>query len=247
MGWLALGESVTGTAHHARSTPCQDAFRFRTLGTAAECLVIAVADGAGSASHSDVGATTLCDEFVRLVEARDLGTLFTREGMVALFAEARLALIREAERLAVSPRELACTALFALIGPDGAAFGQVGDGAIVVVRGEKLRTVFWPEPIEYVNATNFLTDEQFADFLHFETTSGPIDEVAALTDGLQRVSLDFAERAPHPPFFRPLFNELRTTTDPESLVEPFRTFLESPYLNERTDDDKTLVIAVNRP
>jgi len=27
-------------------------------------------------------------------------------------------------------------------------------------------------------------------------------------------------------------------------VEPYRAFLDSPQVNERTDDDKTLVIAV---
>ena len=71
MGWLALGESVTGTAHHTRNIPCQDAFRFRTFGVTADWLMIAIADGAGSASHSDIGAMVLCDELARLVEEGD--------------------------------------------------------------------------------------------------------------------------------------------------------------------------------
>lgn len=244
MVWVALGESVTGTAHRARNLPCQDAFRYRTIGTTGEWLAIATADGAGSASHSDIGATLVCDEFVQRVEKLDPDSLFTREGMTRLFADVRIALHDKAECLDVRSRELACTGLFAFLGPTTAAFGQIGDGAIVIGHGETLRTIFWPEPSEYANATDFLTDEHFADVIQFHTMSEPIHEVALLTDGLQRLALDFAARSVHLPFFRPLFDHLRTTTDPESLVEPFRNFLDSPRINERTDDDKTLVFAV---
>src|SRR6266566_495612 len=117
MVWTALGESVTGTSHRARNVPCQDAFRFRAFGSMAEWLVIVAADGAGSASHAEIGATLACDEFVRRLEGLGPEMLFTREGMTALFAGVRAALISEAERRNVRPRELACTALLAVVGP----------------------------------------------------------------------------------------------------------------------------------
>lgn len=244
MVWTALGESVTGTSHRGRNTPCQDAFRFRTFGSTAEWLVIAAADGAGSASHSEIGATLACDEFVRRVEALEPGKLFTRDGMTALFTQARNALFGEAERLNVRPRELACTVLLAVVGPTSAVLAQIGDGAIVVGLGDDYRVAFWPEPAEYANATDFLTDDSFQDLLRFEAVTDSIVEVAAFTDGLQRLALDFASRTAYPGFFRPLFNELRTAAIPESLVSPFRSFLDSDRVNERTDDDKTLVLAV---
>jgi hypothetical protein len=244
MGWATLGDSVTGTSHRARSVPCQDAFRFCTIG---EWLVIAVADGAGSSSHSETGATLVCDELVRRVAVLDLNTLLVREGMTDLFTEVRTALFAEAERIGVKPREVACTALLAVIGPASAAFAQHGDGAIVIRQGEDYRTVFWPEPAEYANATDFLTDDSFPSFMRFEAVTALIAEVAALTDGLQRVALDFAVRAAYPAFFRPLFNELRAATDTELLAEPFRRFLDSDRVNQRTDDDKTLVLAVRHP
>jgi hypothetical protein len=244
MVWTALGDSVAGTSHRARGVPCQDAFRFCDFG---EWLAIAAADGAGSASHSEVGATLVCDEFVRRVAALNPDLLFGHEGMTALFGEVRAALFAEAERIGVKPREVACTALLALVGPASAAFAQLGDGAIVIRQGEDYRTIFWPEPAEYANATDFLTDDSFPDMLRHETVAESIAEVAALTDGLQRLALDFTARTTHPAFFRPLFNELRTATDPELLAEPFRKFLDSDRVNERTDDDKTLVLAVRQP
>ncbi|MHB1422442.1 MAG: PP2C family serine/threonine-protein phosphatase [Gemmataceae bacterium] len=246
MVWSTLGDSVAGTSHRARCVPCQDAFRFCTFGPAAEWLAIAAADGAGSASHSEIGATAACDEFVRRVAELDPEQLLTRDGMGALFSDVRAALFAAAERLAVRPRDVACTALLALVGPTSAAFAQLGDGAIVIGRGQDYRTIFWPEPAEYVNATDFLTDDSFPAALRFETIMDSIVEVAALTDGLQRVALDYVARTAYPGFFRPLFNELRSATDLESLAEPFHKFLDSDRVNERTDDDKTLVFAVRR-
>lgn len=247
MGWTTLGESVTGTSHRARNTPCQDAFRFRTLGPMSEWLMIVAADGAGSASYSEIGATLACDEFVRQVEVLEADTLFSRDGMTRLFTDVRDALFAEAERLNVRPRELACTALLVLAGPSSAAVAQVGDGAIVLGLAEDYRVAFWPEPAEYANATDFLTDDSLGDLVRFDVINEPIGEVAAFTDGLQRLALDFTARAAFPGFFRPLFHELRAATNPESLMEPFRTFLDSDRVNQRTDDDKTLVLAVRQP
>jgi hypothetical protein len=247
MGWAVLGESVTGTSHRARDVPCQDAFRSRTFGPEGESLVLAVADGAGSATHSGIAATLTCDELVRRAEALDFGTPLTQKGILSLFSAVRDALLAEAERLAVSPREFACTVLFAVVRPGSATFAQIGDGAIVVTRAGCPHTVFWPEPAEYANATDFLTDEHFADVIRFETTADPVVEVAAFSDGLQRLALQFAERTAFAGFFTPLFGALRGVDDPETLRKPFGEFLDSGRVNERTDDDKTLVIAVRRP
>ncbi len=247
MTWAVVGESVTGTSHAGRGTPCQDALRYRPFGPAAEWLVVVVADGAGSAAHSEVGATLVCDELVNRVVTLPSTHPFCREWAVELFAGVRNVVVTEAERRAVRPRELACTALLAVIGPDTAAFAQLGDGAIVTGDGTSYRTAFWPEPTEYANATDFLTDDRFADTIQFATTAEPITELAVLTDGLQRLALDFTARAPHPPFFRPLLRRLWESADPEPLIEPFRGFLDSPAVNSRTDDDKTLVLAVRRP
>ena len=54
------------------------------------------------------------------------------------------------------------------------------------------------------------------------------------------------QRVPHLAFFRPLFRDLRGSTDPESLRDSFRSFLDSSRVNERTDDDKTLMLAMRQ-
>ncbi len=216
------------------------------FGESAEWLVIAVADGAGSAAHSEIGATLVCDEFISRVPNIASEKLANRDEISELFATVRDAVIAEAERLNTVPRELACTVLLCVIGPTTATFAQLGDGAIVVRGDEDMRTVFWPEPSEYANATDFLTEDRFRETMQFATLSESICELAVLTDGLQRLALDFTTRQPYRAFFQTFFERLRSETDPTTLVEPFREFLDSPRVNDRTDDDKTLVFAIRQ-
>jgi hypothetical protein len=133
--------------------------------------------------------------------------------------------------------------LFAIVGETVAAFAQVGDGVIVIRDGDKYQPVFWPQSGEYVNTTNFVTDEAIAETLAFSLRSGPVEELALLTDGLQALALNFAERSVHQPFFQPMFQKMRQAPPGQRLTSALRRFLDSPAVNQRSDDDKTLLLA----
>lgn len=72
--------------------------------------------------------------------------------------------------------------------------------------------------------------------------------MALFSDGLQGLAVNFAERAPHDGFFRPLFSAVRAEPPGHSreLSDRLQRFLDSPRVNARTDDDKTLVLATRR-
>lgn len=75
-----------------------------------------------------------------------------------------------------------------------------------------------------------------------------IDEVALLSDGLQRLALHYQTRTAHAAFFKPMLATLRDASEDalESLSARLEDYLSSPAVNERTDDDKTLVLASRR-
>lgn len=52
--WKTLCQSVVGSFHVQTGLPCQDYGAYKLLGQ--DVLIGAVADGAGSAKHSDLGA-----------------------------------------------------------------------------------------------------------------------------------------------------------------------------------------------
>lgn len=244
MSWRVLGASVAGARHQIGNTPCQDACCWRTFGTNNEWLVLAVADGAGDSAHAQLGSTLVCHELVRRIDTCLCDLLCVPARLFSLFAQVHEALLHQAEQNRIRPRDLACTALLALVGPEFAALAQLGDGAIVYGLGGNYEVAFWPEPDEYANAADVLTDATFQERLRVKLVPETIREIAIFTDGLQRLTLDFSARTAYPAFFRPLFAKLRTTTHPEDLITPFQLFLNSPRVNQRTDDDKTLIVAV---
>ena len=148
------------------------------------------------------GATFVCDTLVRKIPQLSHEELSSRDRISELFAQVRAELFEASIHWGVRPRELACTLLLAVIGTESAMFAQLGDGAIVIRNGQCYEPVFWPEANEYANATHFLTDDQYSERLEFLTVTNAINEVAVLSDGLQRLALDFGSRSGFAEFFR---------------------------------------------
>jgi hypothetical protein len=137
-----------------------------------------------------------------------------------------------------------------MVDPDMAVFLQIGDGVIVVHdHRDTYRPMFWPATGEYVNTTYFLTDQDAVDRLRLGFWGLRVEEIAILTDGLQSLALQYASRRAHTPFFRPLFARLRRESGGESMLlrAELETWLDSDSVNQRTDDDKTLILATRRP
>jgi hypothetical protein len=158
----------------------------------------------------------------------------------------RECLSAEADKRATRLRSLACTLLMAVVGQRLAIFSQIGDGAIILNEAGGLRPVFWPQSGEYINTTNFITDEEFDRRLEIVVHPGPVDELAVLTDGLQMLALRYADKSVHRPFFLPMFRALRAAESASLLERPMHEFLTSKAVNDRTDDDKTLILATRR-
>jgi hypothetical protein len=212
-----------------------------------ECLVIACADGAGSASEGGLGAAMACEAFC--LRARDglSGDLRVADldamRVLEWYRQVRDELAEEASRRNIRTREFACTLLTAVLSPGIGVFAQVGDGAIVLGADGAYGAVTWPTSGEYANETTFITADTFEKEFECVRRQAPMREVALLTDGLQRLALSYANKSVHAPFFAPMFQALLAAEVPDLLGPELERFLDSSAVNERTDDDKTLVLA----
>jgi hypothetical protein len=246
--WKFVLANSQGTSHVRGGQPCQDfADAVPLTVDGAEYLIAVCADGAGSASFAEIGSRLACvaamERARQLVSQTPFEELQT-QSLPPIFESAHAALAMEARAWGVRSRELACTLLVSILGKNRGLFAQIGDGAIVASSEGGLEPVFWPQSGEYVNTTLFLSDENFAEQVQYRSIEAPINELGMFTDGIERLALRFADRSVHAPFFAPMFAALRDTADPLLLHEPLRLFLDSPQVNERTDDDKTLLLAV---
>ncbi len=243
--WKCLFDSVSGTSHLETGTPCQDSCRVIEFDSrSGPVLVLACSDGAGSASHSHEGSQLVCDTLVEIVEQEwNINSEIDRVRIVEWLVRLRERIEHRALQLEVPTRQLASTVLLAIITPTASSFAQIGDGAIALCVNGIYGPVFWPQSGEYASTTNFLTQNDFDAVLEFHRHVGRIDEVAVFTDGLERLILRFAETTVHAPFLEPLMAILRQATSSETYIEPLRQFLGSAEINERTNDDKTLILA----
>ena len=297
--WQVVGAVVRGVSHERLGLPCQDAQETRVLpdGT----LLVALADGAGSASFSDQGARCAVNEALNSLAASLEGEppadadgwrcllreVFdtARAAVIWLAAtnaaedvakgqpaaqdspapedmvapeilesfEDPAALPGEEARAASEPppeRAYATTLTCAIATRDQLVVGQIGDGVVVAGEGERLFSVTRLQRGEYANETHFLTQPGALEQLLVEVIEHPVRELAVMSDGLIRLALKMPEQEPFAPFFRPLF---RVTTaiglpggapDGTEAARQLAVFLGSERVNARTDDDKSLVLAV---
>ena len=254
--WRYVQACSKGTSHFVNNSPCQD----RALSKAIvdrdgqEIFLGAVADGAGSASHSEHGA----EEATSLILTK-LERFFQQGGVLTeisqITVEQWINQISDqigelADNEGVSRREYACTLLVVAVASTKGVFFQIGDGVIVIGFEGDYSPVFWPMNGEYANSTYFITDASSASSLQFKMIDNQIiEDVALMSDGLQGLALQFATRTAHSPFFRPMFTRLSEENNAglsKILSASLERFLDSEIVCNRTDDDKSLILSTCR-
>ena len=245
--WHIAGASVQGTSHLERNTPCQDAHA--CLLTTSGDLLLAVADGAGSAERSQEGAQIAAKQIIASLEsALQAGTPDTETDWQSLiaqaFSDALQSVIQFADSDNTPLNSFATTLACAVVSGDWLAVGQIGDGAVVFEDMEgTLSLTARPQRGEYANEAYFLTMPDGLDYLAIYTSQQFIRSVVLTTDGLLRLAFKLPDYEPSPQFFQPLLAFAATVESTAQAQSELIAFLNSARVNSRTDDDKTLVLA----
>ncbi len=251
-GWKMVAEHATGAAHLDLGCACQDrAVIDLCLDDERRliALVAAVADGAGSALEGEQGAQLATTAALRTLKcaAAACGTPAQAMDLVReAFVAARADIIESSQQQGIEMREFSTTLLVALVTPAFACFGQIGDGAIVFGDADDLALAFACEQ-EMVNVTDFVTDGSALDRLRMHCVERRVERLAMMSDGLMPLFVARRDQSPHRPAFVQLFSTLLESADDAALPEQLRGFLQSEVVNARTDDDKSLVLAVREP
>ncbi len=250
--WRVAAASVIGQAHLNQNTVCQDRFLTESVETSndGEILIAAVADGAGSTTDGQRGAETACGLFVN--QAAEFLKIAPIESFTEEFGRRWIAFFQQqiagkARLEKKEMREFATTFIGAVVGQKCAAFYQVGDGGAVFSFDGKQGSYQFAVPqveAEYVNQTEFLTDDAAAESLRFARLDAPIEDLILFSDGVFSVAVDYQIGKPHEPFLMPMIAPLRNGSSGKTeLNEKLEKFLASPRINGKTDDDKTIILA----
>lgn len=244
--WRAVACSVAGTSHAATGRPCEDVSVVAEVGSS---TLLAVADGAGSAKHARKGATVAVGASVDVALHRlACGAVpLDEEGWRRLLNECLLAARRAVDQCAEPRGELACTLSLVVLHHETLAVARIGDGWVVAQdRTGTVRAVLVPEKGEYFNEAFFVSSDRFLERAAFRIErNAELTAVAVLSDGLEMAACDLSSMEPLRGFFEPIFEFLRgaplATAAKRREIE---RLLRSSRINRKTDDDKSLAIAV---
>lgn len=178
---------------------------------------------------------------------------------------------RAAESRGLKTRDFACTLIMAISDGAQTLVIHVGDGAVVArdAAHHAWRVLSWPWQGEFASTTAFVTDEPEAA-VRIERMDEPVESFVLFTDGMERLALNMAGKSAFEPFFaaitEPVLMHARraqaglgtSVTQEEAenteastasgripeLSDHLHAFLDSQAVTDRTDDDKTLVVAV---
>jgi hypothetical protein len=242
MPWRVYAASAIGKQHIDVGLPCQDAFAFDRVG---EWLIAVVADGAGSAAHSERGSV-LCAHTVvsnlagRATEAGS-GDWCSADIFPDVVQTARAALQAEAEASGWPLQDLACTLVGAVLSSSGGWLFHIGDGMAAIRTLDGIPVVSLPENGEFANETWFVTADDWLPHLRC-TPVTTVSCLAMMSDGAMPFVMNKARTDLFSPFFDPVSRYL-LGVDEATGNEALAGTLDDPRTWNITGDDKTLLLA----
>lgn len=252
MPWHWIAATSRGSSHEVSGTRLQDAAVCFSPSSRPDVFAVIVSDGAGSTEFGGEGASLICRTLGTEIRThfRTTAALPSEENVLDWIDHTRDRINSVASRRGRTANDFAGTLVAAISNGAQTTVVHIGDGC-VVVRDSQTKTWVaptWPQSGEFAATTYFLTDNS-APKVRFAIHESAVDVIAAFSDGIERLALDFKAIEPFGKFFdgmaAPLLKKESAGRD-RDLSQKLKTFLASPQVLSRTDDDKSLIIATHR-
>lgn len=181
--WEASGAAVQGLSHVKNSIPCQDIVYIEN---GLDVFSIALADGAGSARHSETGADIATKNTCKFLGV-NFDSFYEAEANLVQYKiihALRTSLGKNASKKGAEVKDFASTLLFVVIKGERFIAGHIGDGAIGYLRGNELSVLSPPANGEHINQTYFTTSSNYRHHLRlYKGTLNAIEGFVLMSDG----------------------------------------------------------------
>ncbi|RUO97679.1 PP2C family serine/threonine-protein phosphatase [Hyphomicrobium sp.] len=245
--WRWALASARGTSHAVSNESCDDAGFCAMSHGASSSIFATLSDGAGSAQFGGYGAWLAVRSMTLNMRAHlKKSSSVTEDDFWEWIDVSRDVITHVAERREVARRDFAATLISIVSDGNETIIAHIGDGSVVAkLEAGSWQALSWPSQGEYASTTYFITDDP-KPRLQITRFTEPLTRLVAFTDGLERLALDFTNGVPFEPFLEAISTPVaqsQATARDGNLSRALRDFLNSARVNERTDDDKTLLVA----
>ncbi len=157
--WKIASGYIVGRGHIAKNMPCQDrTFKLKGKTSQGNFYGLALADGAGSCKHSDLGAEAITKKILYFIRSRYKYLQNKKNPSRYLLSFIEQQLYQIAQQKNIEVKELSSTLLCVTIVNNAYIICHIGDGVIgVLSENNHLNIVSYPENGEYANSTFFTT------------------------------------------------------------------------------------------
>lgn len=269
--WVIAKGSSIGGRHIEDNLPCQDSntvFYNQEM----DYGIAIVSDGAGSASHSDLGSIIIIDKGMELLNAKfsenNFQDLIQKEQIDVdnFFIEFYRLLYKKFEEYSLENdlpiKSLAATSIIVVFNQSGLICSHIGDGRAGYQDSENnWHPILEPFKGEVANQTIFITSDIWEspnEFIRTTKVNNPIQSFTLMSDGCESATFElnrFNEETqlyeklnnPYPKFFNPNIVILRELAlsgkTTEEIDELWLKFLHNGNSKFESEiDDKTLIL-----
>ena len=246
----AYGGSKRGRSHEVTGKPCQDSSHFGLHPLFPNIALLIVADGVGSAEHSEEGSRIAVDVVKEYLESCSLP--ITPETMREAYQNAWDAIDKHTEEGTGWPCDYDTTLSVAVFDAEfgKVVYGHSGDGAILAIGLDGIvRSLTTPQKGAEANSVKPLRDIFSWDFGEYE---GPFVSVMAMTDGVLDLLMPGRLKLTDEPIYIRLVSWLadfkffeKKSTPIEECFAKRLSYIQSDIHKGITNDDLTFVAAMN--
>lgn len=237
--WVASAVAERGLGHLTNGSPCQDvALAVKTEDMSA----IALADGAGSAKLSDIGASIVVESVLDILVNKFDDLYYGEEDEAKSFVIEKILanLLRRASQESADLRELSSTLLCVAVRGERYVAMHVGDGVMGVMQGDELKVLSYPSNGEHANETIFINSSNAQyDMRLLRGRASAISGFVLMSDGSEQSLYDKAKREIAPAIVK-LF-AARLDMPNAEFEDELRNLLKNQII-QRTADDCSIAL-----
>ncbi|MCK4441948.1 MAG: protein phosphatase 2C domain-containing protein, partial [Sulfurovaceae bacterium] len=163
--WKIASSYIIGQGHISKNIPCQDrTFKLIKKHSSGTFYGLALADGAGSCSHSDIGAEFIVKKILNFIKSKFLYIYKKNNPSQYIIKYIEKELYEFSNKKNINFKDLSSTLLFIAIKNNKFIIGHIGDGVIGMLDNKNiLKTISKPDNGEFSNSTFFTTSIKYKE------------------------------------------------------------------------------------